>query len=59
VLHGGLERAADFLNRGAALQLDHRLLDVGIDAPEHAREQVALEQRIAGQRVGGRHGGPL
>jgi hypothetical protein len=36
---------------GAALQFDHRLLDVGVDPSEHAGEQVAAEQQgLRGRR---------
>ena len=34
---------------GRALQLDHRLLDVGVDAAEHAGEQVVAEQQRLGR----------
>ena len=49
VLHRVLEGAAGFLHDRRALQLDHRLLDVGVDAAEHAGEQIVAEQ----QRLGG------
>ena len=34
---------------GGALQLDHRLLDVGVDAAEHAGEQVVAEHQGLGR----------
>jgi hypothetical protein len=40
VLHRPLKDAARFVNQRLALELDHRLLDVGVDVAEHAREQV-------------------
>src|SRR6202020_1068387 len=49
VFHRVLERVSGFLNDRRALQLDHRLLDVGVDACEYADEQLAAEQ----QRLGG------
>jgi hypothetical protein len=53
-MHGGVERAAGFLDDGGALQLDRRRLDVGLDASEYAREQVASEQlELAGHRRAG------
>ena len=33
---------------GGALQLDHRLLDVGVDAAEHAGQQVVAQQQGLG-----------
>jgi uncharacterized protein YbcI len=44
LLHRILEGAAGFLHEGHPLQLDHRLLDVGIDAAHDDGEQVVLEQ---------------
>jgi hypothetical protein len=46
--HRVLERVAGFLNDRRALQLDHRLLDVGVDASEYAAEQLAAEQQPLG-----------
>jgi hypothetical protein len=45
MLHGSLESAAGFLDDGAALQFDHRSLDVGVDASKDADEQLVVEQR--------------
>jgi uncharacterized protein YbcI len=52
VLHGVLERVAGLLDDRAALDLDHRLLHVRVDAAEHARDQVIAEhQRFGGDRL--------
>ena len=52
VLHGGLELAAGLLDRRAVLELDERLFDVGVDAAEHARQQIVAEQHgLGGHRL--------
>src|ERR1700729_397229 len=52
VLHRVLKRVAGLLNHSAALDFDHRLLNVGVDPSEHAREQVIAEQhRFGGDRL--------
>jgi hypothetical protein len=45
VLHRRLEGAAGLLHDGAALQLDHRLPDVGVDPAKHAGEKVVTEHQ--------------
>ncbi len=44
LLHRLLEDAAGFLHQRRALELDHRLLDVAVDAAHDDREQIVLEQ---------------
>jgi hypothetical protein len=42
--HRVLEGAAGFFDDGAALQLDHRLLDIGVDTGHDHGEQIPTEQ---------------
>jgi hypothetical protein len=44
VLHSVLKRATGLLQDRRALEIDHRLLDLGEDASEHAREQIIAEE---------------
>jgi hypothetical protein len=44
LLHGQLEGVAGLGDDRGALQLDHRLLHVGVDAAQHADEQVAAHE---------------
>jgi hypothetical protein len=43
-----LEGAPGIPDDGGALQLDHRFLDVGVDASEHADEHFAAEEQGPG-----------
>src|SRR6201999_330686 len=44
VLHRRLERAAVLRHHRCAFELDQRLLDFGVDAAEHAGEQVVAHE---------------
>src|SRR5450759_479636 len=52
VLHGVLEGAAVVFDDGSSLELDHRLLDLGVDAAEHAGEEVVAEHLCLGAHRG-------
>jgi len=48
VLHGILERISGLLDDRGPLQLDHRFLDIGVDAREYAGEQIVAEKQSLG-----------
>jgi len=43
MLHGVLKRVADVLDDEGALQLDHRLLDLGVHPAHHAGQELSAE----------------